>query len=341
MVSSISTRNRVWLALLTLMLLILAGIRSPEVSDDYVNYVNYYNLMVSADSFSLGLPVEPAFYVLSKIGELLSAGHIFLFLCFAALGVGIKAYVFRRYANLPLLSLLVYFSFYYFQFEFAHIRAGVAVAILYLYFFKSLEHENPYLIMVGVALAMTFHYSSIFFTVSLVPYWLSRSRFSFVSIIFYLVVSAALIGLFYLGVGLKDLVINLAEFDFTGKLSYYVQGLDYGVLNNINIFNRLALHLAAFFFLLLGYSRIKNLGYIALVHLHGLGIVFFCIFAQIPVLAYRLSDIFLFSSVFTVPLLIYVRPLVLSKLFVLIFSVSYFVVMVFFSGNETYYRTVF
>ncbi|MFJ4055422.1 EpsG family protein [Pseudomonas sp. NPDC089743] len=330
-----------WLVLLSFMLIVLAAIRSPEVSDDYYNYINYYSLMISVDKFSFGLPVEPGFYFLAKASEVLTGSHLMLFIAFAALGVGIKSYVFKNYAEFSLVSLLIYFSFYYFQFEFAHIRVGVAVGILYLCFFLSLERANSIWIIAGVALAMLFHYSSLCFLVSLVAYWLANSRYSYLAILSYLILSAALIVCFYLGIGAKDAIRLISNLDFTGKLNYYLEVLDDGVLTRINVFNRLGMHVIAYLLMISGYKRIKNLGHIALVHLHGFGILFFCMFAQIPVVAYRISDIFLFSSVFTVPLLAHVRPQILTKSFIFAFSLIYFVVMVFFSGNEVYYKTIF
>lgn len=240
---------------------------------------------------------EPAFYLLVKVLSLLlpaSALQFAVYFATALVSIGLKLRLFLRIGGRLEFYCLVFFSYYFLVQDATQIRAAVAVPLIYLGLLEHLRRRT-WTALAFVLIASCFHYSALV-GLPLLAAIDRRGGLKFASIACVL----SLIG--FVVVADRQLYLDLLlgwtqRFDLP-KLQLYLDLLDLGIFDQIGFISRLAPHAVLLVVMLIlrnrwtGDRRLR-----VLLQTYVLGVLLFIVLSPLPVLAYRVSDIFLFSSV--------------------------------------------
>lgn len=305
------------------LLAILAGFRGDGVDLDNANYKKAFELMYNDNGLASSLQDfatystigEPSFYYIGIFFRHFfndsKTFFTFLFFLYAIAGTALNLSVFRKLSKVPLLCILVYYSYYFMLHEMTQIRAGVALGICYLAI-PYIKAKKFLLFATHVAGATLFHFSAIMF---MVVYWLDASsinrRHWFMAVIISIVIG-------FLGSTMESSLtqtLNLLVF-YIDKLTLYIDN------DKIPFFSTKFLFSIFTVFLFLTYAdkiALKNPYSIIVIKIYSLSVITYALFFVLPPVAYRISDIF--GSVFPI-VCSYIYAIVPSKLISYLFVIA-------------------
>lgn len=302
------------------LLVFTAALREIGVDRDSVLYEEmFYNYDVSM--------VEPSFQLLSQfIQKYLESDITYLFFLYAIFGVFTKLFAIKDLTKLWFLSLVIYLSNFYIIQELTTIRAGVASGFLMLCLKPIYDRDwKRFLLFAGIAIF--FHYSALV----ILPLWFlgnnPRKHWLLVSIpIGYLI--------YFSGINLVGVlpIPGIQE-----KLEMYkrLQELGDEKANAINVFNLVFLaRIVIFYFLLWKYDLIasNNKYFPLLMKIYCLGLVVFLIFSTLPVVAFRVNELYSITEIILIPLLFYgFTPRVFSKLIIEFIGLCFLFIVLFYN----------
>ena len=164
--------KKIYIVLVTIILVTIAGLRSTRVGADTEMYRKLYGFIAGTDSLRNGYllrsGVEIGYYILEFVVSRFFPFQIFLFIT-AAISIIPIMIVIYRYSRNMLLSLFFYITYGYFSFAMGGIRQACAIGICMIAFAFSREKKLiPFIIT--VAIATLFHISAVLF---LPVYWLN------------------------------------------------------------------------------------------------------------------------------------------------------------------------
>ena len=265
----------------------LIALRGPDVDNDYHNYV--------MDFYGRGNISEVSFEWITASIRFLNGKPIWMFLIYAILGMILKIVVLYRYSPLFFLSLLLYYSTSFVLQDMNAIRVGVATGFIY-YGLRYWSENNRWITFCCILLSIFFHYSCIIFIPMI---WLinnDQREFKWyillipLSYVFYSVVDVisllSYINLPYIAMKLKD--YQSVEVVFSPFAFIYL----------------LRIFIVIIFFLYANTLTIKYSLFPSLFKFYILSIVILISLGSLPVVASRFSEIFLFSELLLLPMLI-------------------------------------
>lgn len=277
------------------VLILCAAFREIGCDRDCYNYISHFN------NYQNVTLLEPTFKLIAySIQTFLGSYSRLLFVAYAIIGVSIKLVAIQRLSNLRFLSLLIYIGSYFMLHEMTQIRMGVASGILLLSLKPLLERKRKEFILL-VAAATCFHYSAIIMLVFLLLDNKPHKWFSALLIPFALVVYSINID-----------VLNFVSLPIIGdKLQIYknIQDITYSDLNQIDVFNAMFLLKVVLYYLMLWkYDLLeKKSKYFGLLYkIFGLSLASFLVFASLPTVAFRISELFGVVIIILYPMLYYI-----------------------------------
>lgn len=315
-------RNISILFFIWIILVLISAFRSNDMPD-YENYYNFLGYGYGGERWEIGFKTYVG--LLKKI----HTNPIFLFAVIAALTVGIKLLAIRKMSNSFWLSMVVYISGVFILHDMIQIRAAAASGLL-LWATKYAYERNlkKFLIIGGVA--MLFHYSAII----IFPIWFisttKTQRWFYMSLIplsFTLAIAGFAFG-------------HMAEFipipTFQAMWKSYQLLMENGEHININVFNSLyLLRCAICIFLLLNINTIARYSKIAIlwVKIYTISLIIFALLSDIPVIAFRISELYQIVEVLLLPTLILIPSYRnICKYIIIAFSASLLFIYVFYNS---------
>lgn len=309
---------------LGLFLILLTGFRPIGMDNDAENYEQYF---LHYDAPVYETVVEYSFRLASKW-----LYHIFrdvhsIFLLYAFLGISIKFVALKKLTPLVFLSLVIYMGNYFILHEFTQIRAGVASSIMLLAI-KPLGDGKRWHALILILIAIFFHYSSLL----MLPLLLltnqdltKRQR-----LIWALLVPAGCVAY------IMQISIAALPIPYIGdKLEAYQDLKAHGLLDEINVFNSVFLvHIIIYLYLLYMYDLIKdhNFYFPIMIKMMGLSIFSFAALSSLPVLAFRVSELYgiveivLFTNIYYT-----IKPEWVSRCIVMFIGITLFCINVFYN----------
>ncbi len=142
--------------LLGVCLVLVAGLRAVGSTPDSDVYEDIYYGKIN---ILLEKTMEPSFTFISFILTSLSLGVNALFLTYAAISIALHLTVFRKFSQLPFLTLTIYISYYYMMHDLVQIRAGVAAGFLLWAIYYYVEQKKKYAALF-IVFATLFHFSA-------------------------------------------------------------------------------------------------------------------------------------------------------------------------------------
>lgn len=271
---------------LAFILVLVAGLREVGLDKDSENYELYFN---NTDDTKLLLVVEASYMFIAKILKHLFDDVHSVFLLYALFGVGLKFWAIKKLSPVYFLPVLLYFSNYFILHEMTQIRAGIASGLFLLALIPQAEGKKLKAVVLLLA-ALLFHYSSIILFVVLLfsnkeieGKWLKALL---------LIIPVGYI-CHSLNIGITSIPIPY----ISRKIEIYTEMRDKGIMGDeaINVFNALTLvKIAVFYYLifmrktLLAFNKYSPL----MLKIEGLSLFCFLFFADMPVFAFRLSELY-------------------------------------------------
>lgn len=313
-------------AALAIILIATATFRPVGFDNDSTNYEYFFT---HNDDKSLTFAVEFSFLQISRILRFFVDNVHIIFLFYAILGVSLKFEAIRRLSPILFLPVVIYLGNYFILHEMTQIRAGVASGLLLLSIPYLAERKWKQTLTCWF-IALFFHYSSA--ALFLLVFLNNKDISNKWKIILASIIPIGYI-LYFLGVN----VITTLPIPYIGnKIEAYQDLKAKGIIGDeINVFNAVFLvKEAIFLYLLYMYDTVKQFNkYLPLMlRIMALSIFSFLIFAPLPVLAFRISelygivDIILFTNIYYT-----IRPSILSKIIVCIIGFSLFAINVFYA----------
>lgn len=289
-------RNRLkYFNVFTSIFIIVALIYSAGFRIDGYDFSNYKN-GYEWNSFR-----EPFFRLLVTFLHILSASYRSFFVIVATITVLLTyKYLAQEDGELYWLALLVFVSNYYMQHDYIQIRIGLACSIfLYqLYYIAKGKKKKALALWI---ISCCCHFSMI---IGAVSFFISKKRISDFEALSFLLIFTFLFILAIKGFSLVSLAYHIPGISYYYRL--YTLAMKNGQYTTINIYNPLYLLRFFIFFLCLFKRKIllKYTGDIFYyLRLYFCGILIYLLFADIPVFAFRGSEIFFITELLLFPMI--------------------------------------
>jgi hypothetical protein len=272
-------------------LVLIAGFSGP-ISQDYNNYISSYNEVISGR-----YRTDISFIVISKIVNLVFKNLFYLFLIYAILGVSLKINAIKKLSQFWFFSILIYFSYSFLLHEMTQIRAGVSSAFVLLSIPSIYEKKlKSFLLYAGAAII--FHYSAL---VLLPLYFLKGEK---IQIWYFFLIPIGYL-LYFIHANIASL-IQFINVDIIS--SKYAEYKTLSGTHSINIFNALMLSRYVLCAILLWkwkFLREKNPYALILIKFYIISCFIFIALADIPGVAFRLSELLAIVEIILIPFIIY------------------------------------
>ncbi len=307
-----------------LMLIAVAGLRTAGCDKDYLGYIKIFRGLKEYRDYR----IEPTFRLFRYIiNNFLYGKTIYLFCLYALIGVSVKFYAIKQTTDLIFLSVIFYFSNFYLLQDMTQIRAGVAAGLLLLSI-KPLYDRNLISFILIVIIASLFHYSAIIF---FMLWFLAPDTFR---IIPYVLLIPLVYLLHHIGFSPSYFVKNFPIEVVRQKMNAYFYLRSQGLMADTNVFNVLQLFRISIACVFLFYRKQlvdHNKYFYLLLKIFIIGISMFVLFADIPAIGARLSELSLIVEILLIPMFIYIlKPRFLGRLFLVFIAAGYFWLSIFY-----------
>ncbi len=310
---------------LCVVLVSIATFKEVGFDNDSENYE--FSFMHYDDTYVM-LGKEYSFYILSKFFRTFTDDVHIMFFIYAGTGIVLKMIAFTKLSKLYFLPVLIYLGNYYILHDLTQIRACLVSGLLLyvvIYISEGKKRKAALLLLIGCI----FHYS----TLAMFPLLLmgNKSLTNKQRLIWSLIVPA--------GFALCVLKINLLTeipIPYIGeKLAMYQELSEKGVVGGtINVFNAVfVVTCLAYLYILYFYDTIieHNKYLPIMIKMTGLSIGLFLVLSFLPVLAFRISELYGIVEIIVFSTIYYtIKPEWLAKSVVAIFGLALFCINVFY-----------
>ena len=281
-------RSKAWLIILWPVLVAIAAFRSP-LMPDYENYELFFHFGNAR--------FETGFVTVTEWIKALGGGLHFFLAFFAGVSIALKFTAIDKMTKLVLGSLLVYISNIYILHDLIQMRCAIASGLMLLAVYFSVEKKWVWFAICFVV-AFLFHYSALAFVLILFLNTQKPRKLLFAGLI------AVSYALALAGTTFGSLV-GLLPLEFVqDALAMYQDN----IYEEINIFNALQLlRVALCFYLLYFIDTISrhNRFAVLLVKIYAVSLSCLVLFSDLPVLAFRISELLLVVEFIIVPMMYY------------------------------------
>src|ERR1035437_4338069 len=223
---------------------------------------------------------------------------VFLFLIYAFLGVYFKFTSIKQLSQLGLISLAIYVSNFYILHEMTQIRVGVASGLLLLSI-KTLYERNWKQFLIICIIASLFHYTAL---VIAPLYFLNPKKIS--KRLWIAIIPVAYL-IHFLGINFSNLIGLIPIPGIQRLWDIYSSEID---IDQINIFNSVQIMRCLIGMYLLYFTdKIveRNKYFPILMKIYVIGIAVFVLFIDMPVISFRISEIFYIVEIILIPFIFY------------------------------------
>lgn len=317
--------NRTIYCLLTVSLIFFAGLREIGFDRDSENYAYYFE---HNDDPLLLYSVEYSFILFARLFNLVTNDVHSLFLFYAIIGVTLKMFAFHRISQFWYMPVAIYLGYYYILHDLTQMRASI-VSGLALCVIPLIYNGRRKAALCLILLGCLFHYSGV---VLLPAVFFSKTDMSMRERLFW----AAAIPVGYIMYFAQFNIVTQIHIPYiTDKIEIYETMRDKGIIAyEINVFNLVFLvKCAIYLYVLYFYDiiRLSNQYLPIILRFMGVSIFTYLILAQLPVLSFRISELYgiveivLFTYVFYTIKQKWIGNLVVSSIAISLFIIYVFI----------------
>ncbi|WP_424217836.1 EpsG family protein [Vibrio alginolyticus] len=277
------------------LLSLFSALQSVDVSYDREAYVDFFSYFSNVD-YQVS-DIEPAYYYLFKLGSINQELEyvVFFILCF--LGLAIKWRLFMKHAMDIPLAVAMFMSYLFFLQDMNQIRIGVAIGLFYLSIISYFDKKYFAWLFFALMSSM-FHYSTLI--AFLAPFFVFRNiKSNTLYVVMFFVIFLSII---WSSLNVSLYLLKLVSlFDPTGKITTYL-AISSADADSISPIKRLLPHLVFLVPLVWKFELITRINryYKLFILMYILYVISFLLLSAVPTIAYRISDIFLFASIFCI-----------------------------------------
>lgn len=290
-------KNKYIYLIYILYLIIFATIFVFYFSPDSVNYRGQSNKYYFSDLINFQWNnVEPGFVFLSAFFNYFNIHYIYVIVCCLILAVTLKVNFIVKNFNDPFFILLGYTSYFFILHEMTQIRAAVALAFG-IYAIRYFSENKIARANFFIILSSLFHYSLISFLIfNLFKFYKPTLLHLWIGILLVILIT------FFLGIISSQSTENLITLlPFSERYFYYnSEQLGDAVFFRLKFFGILFLCIVVSYVFK---REINSISKIELFSIYSIfiALIIYCFFYEIEQLQVRLSEIFLFPSIFLIP----------------------------------------
>ncbi|MFM4874534.1 EpsG family protein [Aeromonas veronii] len=279
----LKSTNKLAILLLSIGLSLFAGLRGPFVDRDYLNY--YYLWFIDFQNISYYF-FEPIPKLIFSIYKSIDAKFYFPLITFAFFSIWFKLKVVRVFDyNIPVF-VTIYVGYFFFQHDMTQVRLALALGLYYISFRYFVENKK--LSLIFLFLSVLTHGSTVIFAIS-------RIRLLSDNLLMLLLFTIIVYLLNLIGLDLTAIVkiiIGLLPY-FEKYLFYFTGEWSQQKINVFSAVNVSFIILISFAVIFVNRYDNKN------VHIKNalvcglLGLISIPLFSSIPVISFRLSQVYL------------------------------------------------
>ncbi len=263
----------------------------------YMEYIKKINAGLDVD-------IESSFLYISKLSHLLRFDYYGVFLIYAIIGFLLKIIVIRRISSFPLISMAIYFSHFFVLNELIQIRVGAALTFATLSIWY-LAKDKTWLFTLFAIISIWFHNSFFFLFIMVILFYALRLTFKknmkiiMLSIIFFQLLTFILI-IINLDVIKIFAGFLLSESNF-GKAEAYITEYkpDFFRFSYLKFLFFIFISTPGIYLLLK--NEVDSLFIWYCIVLNATSLIIYGAFFNYTTIGIRLSDIFMFFNIFTIP----------------------------------------
>jgi hypothetical protein len=314
---SISKHENFYFTCVVLVLIFIAGFRTPNSDRDYQNYLDFFN---SAPD----IIIEPSFIIISVfIKSTIGKSYISLFLIFSFLSLGLKYFAIKPLTDLWFISAFLYFSYFFILHDLTQIRAGVASSFIF-FLVPVLYDRKPVQFLVICLIAICFHYSAFIFLFL----WFINKDLNKTFLVLLIPV-----GYFFHFLNF-DLFFSLPFDSVSAKLDVYKTLQEFDTdREKINVFNLLFLFkILVYYFLLFKFKFLKKINKYSsiIISIYGFSLFCFLFFSKMPIVSFRIYELLGVIEIIAFTFVYYLFSSKLLSLFFYLFTAGiYFYVLIY------------
>ena len=282
------------------LLFFIAGFRPVGLDRDSENYARAVQSFIITHNYNF-ITIEPSFYLIVNVSKFLFDDVVRgVFILYALLGVSLTLYAIKKNSSFPLLSLIVYSSFYFVLHGMTQIRAGVAGAI-FLLAIPDIVNRNLKSFLIKTALATLFHYVAII----MLFIYLINSKHNKQLFYLFLPLIGILCAITNVGRFFLMSIINFLPEFLSYKINIYLALHEMGIFTEINVFNLYySSLLIIYYFAIININKFKKEIDVLQIKILGWMLFTFYSFYFLPVFAFRISEFLGLVLIFILPDLI-------------------------------------
>ncbi len=313
-------------AILCIILVLCAGFKTVGFDNDSEQYEYFF---INNDNPYVLLAVEYSFLLISRLARLITDDVHIMFLLYGGLGVILKMSAIKKLSELWFLPILVYLGNYYVLHDLTQIRACI-VSGLFMLSIIPLAEGNRKLASLFFIVGCFFHYS----TLALLPtlFLTNKEMTPKWRLIWALVVPVGYIFCFA-----KINLLTTLPIPYIGdKIASYQELSEKGEKgSSINVFNAVfVVTWFSYLYVLYFYDTvIRHNKYLPLMlRLAGISIFLFLALSFLPVLSFRISELYGIVNIFIFANIYYtINPKWLGKTVVFVIGLSQFLINAFYA----------
>ena len=303
-----------------LILWLLSATRPAGVDPDFPIYEGY---LASLDSPFTKVLVEPSFQLIGNLALSMGNGIRMVVIIYALIAIPVKVFMYYKIGGYPVFFMIIalYLGNFYQLHDCTQIRAGAAVAMAMVSFWYRGEGRWGMHILFLLFGAL-FHYSALVFLVVL---FLSNNDMSRLNRVIWSLCIPLALSLYLFQIN----PISLIPIPFIEKkMAVYEAAMAQGEHTEIHVFNGLfILRILLFAYVLVFYNTVRpHLRLLSLfTKMQGIGIVSWLALCKMPVLSFRISELFYQVELFLIAGIIYtIRPSWAGKICAASFAIIFY-----------------
>lgn len=303
-----------------IVLCLLSATRPAGVDPDFPIYQDY---LASLDSQLTKMLVEPSFHMIGSFSIAMGYGIRMVVIIYALIAIPVKICMYYKIGGYPVFFLIIalYLGNFYQLHDCTQIRTGAAVAMAMVSLWYRGE-GNWKMHILFLALGIFFHYSAAVFLVMLI---LSNDEMTLLQRLAWSLCIPLSLSLYLIDFNPISLIpIPYIE----KKMAVYEAAMDQGEHTEIHVFNGLfLLRIMLFAYVLVFYETIRP--YLKLlpifIKMQGIGIITWLALCKMPVLSFRISELFYQVELFLIAGIIYtIRPSWVGKICAASFAIIFY-----------------
>jgi type IV secretory pathway VirB3-like protein len=263
----------------------------------YIEYIEKINI-------GLDVEVESSFLYFTKLSYFLGLDYYGVFLFYAIIGFFLKIIAIRRISSFPLISLGIYFSYSFVINELIQMRVGAALTFATLSIWYLAKDKNLLSTLFAI-LSFWFHNSLLFLFIVVIFFYVSRLAIknnAKIIVISMIVLQLVTLTLIITKLDLIKFFLDISLFDLNfGKIQHYLIEYepDFFRFNYLKFLFFIFISTPGIYLLLK--DKVNSLFIWHCILLNTTSSIIYGIFFNYTTIGIRLSDIFMFFNIFTIP----------------------------------------